>query len=525
MTAISMTTKRLKRHQPTVLTLLLAALAAGLAVSALSPVTLNEAVNLLWALEVPLTPTQAVVHFSFWPRLAMALLAGAGLGLAGVLMQQVLRNPLASPTTLGVASGANLGLMMATLFLPDLLLWGREWVALAGGAAAMGGVFLLAWRSDLAPAVVVLAGLVMNLYAGALGMVLLLFHQEALKGMLIWGAGSLAQNGWSDVEFLWPRLLLGAVAAALLLRPLQLLTLDDASARSLGASLKALRFGGLGVAVFITACVVSVVGIIGFIGLAAPNLARLAGARRLGERVVYAMLLGGLLLASTDLALQQIPGMLPTLIPTGAATAALGAPLLLWLITRLKLSTPHAARGMPSHAASHLGRRSALLMGLTLLSIVGALLLGQGADGWFWAGLERIDVLQWRWPRLLAAAGSGVLLALAGTLLQRVTANPMAIISCSPARPAPARPCWRAACPVFCRRFRKKTPWPWPPCARYAGSRSTSIGVSAPFANRTTAPAPPRWWEGAQNPNPVKFRWRIKACCFSTSCPSSPAMC
>ncbi|MWJ28025.1 Fe(3+)-hydroxamate ABC transporter permease FhuB [Halomonas sp. ZH2S] len=421
-----MTTKELKRYQPTVLTLLLAALAAGLAVSALLPVTLSEAISLIWVLETPLMPTFAVVHFSFWPRLAMALLAGAGLGLAGVLMQQVLRNPLASPTTLGVASGANLGLMAATLFVPELLFWGREWVALAGGAAAMGGVFLLAWRSDLAPAVVVLAGLVMNLYAGALGMVLLLFHQEALKGLLIWGAGSLSQNGWSDLEFLWPRLLFGALAAALLLRPLQLLTLDDASARSLGASLKALRFGGLGVAVFITACVVSVVGIIGFIGLAAPNLARLAGARRLGERVMYSMLLGGLLLASTDLALQQIPGMLPTLIPTGAATAALGAPLLLWLITRLSLTTPHVSRGLPPHVASHLGRRSAVLMGLTLLSIVIALLLGQRASGWFWAGLESIDVLQWRWPRLLAAAGSGVLLALAGTLLQRVTANPMA---------------------------------------------------------------------------------------------------
>ncbi|WP_404472157.1 Fe(3+)-hydroxamate ABC transporter permease FhuB [Vreelandella venusta] len=426
MTINALTSSGPTRYQPSVLTLMLAALTALLIVSALSPVALSEAVRQLWSLDAPLSPALAVIHFSFWPRLAMALLAGAGLGLAGVLMQQVLRNPLASPTTLGVASGANLGLMMATLFAPGLLEWGREWVALAGGAAAMGGVFLLAWRSELSPPVVVLAGLVMNLYAGALGMVLLLFHQEALKGLLIWGAGSLAQNGWHDLSFLWPRLLLGAFAALLLLRPLQLLTLDDASARSLGASLKVLRLAGLGVAVFMTACVVSVVGIIGFIGLAAPNLARLAGARHLGERVIYAMLLGALLLASTDLALQQIPNMLPTLIPTGAATAALGAPLLLWLIARLPLNTPSAARGLPVHVASPIGRRSGILIGLTLLSVLVALLLGQGAKGWFWVDADSLHVLQWRWPRLLAAASSGVLLALAGTLLQRVTSNPMA---------------------------------------------------------------------------------------------------
>ena len=112
---------------------------------------------------------ELLLYFTWWPRLSIALLAGGGLGLAGVLMQQVLRNPLASPTTLGVASGANLALMTATLLAPGLLIAGREWVALLGGALAVGLVFLLSWRRGLAPIVVVLAGLVVNLYLGAVG--------------------------------------------------------------------------------------------------------------------------------------------------------------------------------------------------------------------------------------------------------------------------------------------------------------------------------------------------------------------
>lgn len=388
---------------------------------------LVEGLNALFAAPGSAADT-LVLHFAWWPRLAMALLAGGGLALAGVLMQQVLRNPLAAPTTLGVASGANLGLMVASLAAPGLLALGREWVALAGGGLAMGLVFLLAWRRGLAPVVVVLSGLVVNLYLGALAMVLLLFHQEELKGLLIWGAGSLSQNGWQDTAFLAPRLALGALLAAWLLRPLAMLELDDASAKSLGVSLKWLRLGGLGLAVFLTGCVVSVVGIVGFIGLAAPNIVRLAGARRLGARLVWSTLLGALLLATTDQLLQRYAGILPTLIPTGATTAALGAPLLLWLIPRLRLANESPPREAHAIGSRHPApRRLATGLAIALLGVaVIAALAGQGAGGWQWASPADGELLQWRWPRLLAAAGCGVMLAIAGTLIQRLTANPMA---------------------------------------------------------------------------------------------------
>ncbi|MFQ2649387.1 Fe(3+)-hydroxamate ABC transporter permease FhuB [Aeromonas caviae] len=372
---------------------------------------------------------QAVVHFSWLPRLAICLLAGAALGLAGTLMQQVLRNPLASPTTLGVASGAQLALMMVTLLAPSWLLIGREWIAMAGGSLAMGLVFALAWRRQLNPVVIVFAGLVINLYLAAISMGLLLFFQEELKGLLVWGSGSLAQNSWSGVGYLLPRLLLAAMLATVLVRPLAVLELDDASARSLGVSLKHLRLAGLGLAVFITACVVSVVGLIGFIGLAAPAMVRLLGVRKLAQRLLWAPILGALLLAATDLLLQTLSRFWPVLIPTGAMTALLGAPLLLWLIPRLgiKQSSPKA------NSSLQLARHPAptRLVGLMVLglaaAVIASLLFGQGMDGWGWPSWLRWQAqLEWRLPRTLAAGAAGVLLALAGTLLQRVSNNPMA---------------------------------------------------------------------------------------------------
>ncbi len=372
---------------------------------------------------------QAVVHFSWLPRLAICLLAGAALGLAGTLMQQVLRNPLASPTTLGVASGAQLALMMVTLLAPSWLLIGREWIAMAGGSLAMGLVFALAWRRQLNPVVIVFAGLVINLYLAAISMGLLLFFQEELKGLLVWGSGSLAQNSWSGVGYLLPRLLLAAMLATVLVRPLAVLELDDASARSLGVSLKHLRLAGLGLAVFITACAVSVVGLIGFIGLAAPAMVRLLGVRKLTQRLLWAPILGALLLAATDLLLQTLSRFWPVLIPTGAMTALLGAPLLLWLIPRLgiKQSAPKA------NSSLQLARHPAptRLVGLMVLglaaAVIASLLFGQGMGGWGWPSWLRWQAqLEWRLPRTLAAGAAGVLLALAGTLLQRVSNNPMA---------------------------------------------------------------------------------------------------
>ena len=368
---------------------------------------------------------QLLVYYSWLPRLCMAVLCGGALGLAGVLMQQVLRNPLASPTTLGVANGAQLALALATLYAPTLLV-AREWLALLGGGLATLLVFALARRRGLSPLTLILAGLVVSLLLGAVNVMLMLLQPQGLAALFIWSAGSLSQNNWDGVLFLLPRLAAALLLIGWLVRPLRLLELDDSGARSLGVSLAKLRLLGLAVAVFMTACVVSSVGVIGFIGLAAPAIARLLGARTLQQRLLWAPLLGAALLLLTDFGVQYFAGNSSVLLPTGGVTALLGAPLLLWLIPRLRLPAGRPQL-QPATQLPRLQREQPLLLLMALLLLgaaVLALLFGLGPQGWSWV-LDP-QVLQWRISRILGAAGAGLMLGLAGSLLQRLTGNPMA---------------------------------------------------------------------------------------------------
>ena len=120
----------------------------------------------LW--NVDWSSSQSVkLHLTWWPRFFTTLIAGAALAAAGVLMQQVLRNPLASPSTLGVASGASFALMIATLYAPWAISFSKPLVAMLGGLGSMALVFALSWRRALSPTVVVISGLVVNLYLAA----------------------------------------------------------------------------------------------------------------------------------------------------------------------------------------------------------------------------------------------------------------------------------------------------------------------------------------------------------------------
>ncbi|WP_298014141.1 Fe(3+)-hydroxamate ABC transporter permease FhuB [uncultured Castellaniella sp.] len=364
---------------------------------------------------------------SWWPRLVLALLAGGGLALAGELLQLLLRNPLASAATLGISSGASVALMLATLFAPSLLAQGREWAAMLGAGLTLALVFRLSWRHGLDPLVLIVVGMTLNLLLGGLSIVLLLFNHEALSGLLIWGAGSLAQQGWDGVRFLAPRLLICVLCLLPLLRPLRLATLDDVTLHGLGLPVRHLRLIGLGIAVFLAGSLVSGVGVIGFVGLAAPNIMKLAGAPRLASRLPLSMLFGALLLACADQLVQAYASEVSAFVPTGAVTAALGVPLLLWLLTRLRLPTAPGAAGDARMPFQHGAARGMAWLGvLLLLALLLALSFGQLLHGWHWQAPFGSNSLQWRLPRVIAAGCGGVLLALSGTILQRLTGNPLA---------------------------------------------------------------------------------------------------
>ncbi|WP_312687372.1 Fe(3+)-hydroxamate ABC transporter permease FhuB [Kosakonia sp.] len=370
---------------------------------------------------------QMLFHYSLLPRLVISLLVGAGLGLVGVLFQQVLRNPLAEPTTLGVATGAQLGITITTLWaIPGVL--ASQFAALAGASLVGALVFGVAWGKRLSPVTLILAGLVVSLYCGAINQLLALFHHDQLQSMFLWSTGTLTQTDWSVVQRLWPQLLGGGLLTLLLLRPLTLMGLDDGVARNLGLALSLARLAALTLAIALSALLVNAVGIIGFIGLFAPLLAKMLGARRLLARLMLAPLIGALILWLSD----QVIWMLTRVwreVSTGSITALIGAPLLLWLLPRLRsMSAPamNAGDNIPPERQHVQGFALAGVVVL-LLAMWVALAFGRDVQGWHWASGMLLDqLLEWRWPRIIAALTAGVMLAVAGCIIQRLTGNPMA---------------------------------------------------------------------------------------------------
>lgn len=370
---------------------------------------------------------EILLYYTFLPRLAVSLIAGAMLGLSGAIFQQVLRNPLAEPTTLGISSGAYLATVLATLWWPQAAAALLEPIALLGGVLAIALVFALAAGSRFSPLSLILAGLIVGLFAGVVTSVLTLFHREALTSAFIWASGSLVQDGWDTAVSLLPRLVAGLFVTGLTIRQLGLLVLDDDGARALGLKVGAVRVGALLLAVALAASVVSAVGLIGFIGLGAPVLARLAGARTSRQQVLWAPLTGAVLLCLTD-QIVQVASSPAIEWPTGIATALVGAPLMLAMLGRLRhVGTPGAA--LESGSTRLRNPASLLLAGacMLLLALVLAVMIGNGASGWHWLMGSELGVFgPLRWPRVIAAGAAGAMLALAGALMQRVTGNAMA---------------------------------------------------------------------------------------------------
>lgn len=368
------------------------------------------------------------VRYGLLPRFALSLVAGAALGLSGVLFQQVLRNPLAEPGTLAVFSGAKCALIVATLWMPGLLAYGQEPVILIGGLAALGFVLLLAVRSGFLPLTVILAGLVLSLCLEAISSMLFLVRFEDLSDLLTWQTGSLVQNNWDGAVALSLVLSTAVFLTLLLKRPMILLDLGEAGARSAGVSLFATRLTILSIAAALSAMVAADAAIIGFVGLAGPAVARLAGARRLDERLVYGPLLSAGMLGLVDQGLFALAGGMD--VPAGAMTALLGTPLLIWLVCRMR--TVDLQQPLPlDHPVPEDPRGRYLWFAVVafLLAVVFllALAVGQGPDGWHFAtGEELRQLIAWRLPRIAAAGAGGLMLAVAGSVLQRLTGNSLA---------------------------------------------------------------------------------------------------
>jgi len=373
-----------------------------------------------------MTIEQVILAYAILPRAVVAILAGAALGLAGALLQRLLRNPIADPSTLGVSSGAQLAIVTATLFFPSILDGYRALVALVGAAIATAIVFLLGWRRGLEPVTMVVSGMLVGITCSALAAAMTLSQGEYLMSLVTWNGGSLSQQDWSTSLTLGIELLLGMVITVLLVRPLTLLGLGDTSARSLGITLGSMRIAIASLAVALSAGVAAAVGLVSFIGLAAPALVRLLGIRTARGILLLSPLAGGLLLWLCDGIVQLLASSAGETFPTGSVTALIGGPLLLWLLPQVRTAElPQPLDSTVIRSASF--PRLIVLLSLLPLLAWAALVIARLPGGWmllrgdlFW------ELFPARWPRMVASASAGGLLAMAGAMLQRLTANPMA---------------------------------------------------------------------------------------------------
>ncbi|XUY29041.1 Fe(3+)-hydroxamate ABC transporter permease FhuB [Agrobacterium sp. rho-8.1] len=373
------------------------------------------------------TPSEALVFYGLLPRIVVALVAGFALGLGGAVFQQVLGNQLAEPGLLGVSSGAGLALAASLLYAPALWRSGPEAVALAGAGLALIVVLGVAFGRGMASNTLILAGVVVNLYCGALYSLLVLFNHDFLTDLLRWQAGSLQQSGWRGLTLLLPQIAVISGAIFLMQRPLTLLSLGDGTAKTLGVSSTMMTILALACASMLAAFVTANFGIIGFIGLAAPALAKTLWPNN-NARLLRSAVTGAVLLLLAD-QLVRIMSQYAGDIPVGAAAGLLTGPLLVALALRnSKPSLPHHDTPVPSSikirsTAKLTGTLAVFLIALTIF----AFFVGQSQTGWQIVSLSDMEpAVNWRLPRVLASVGAGACLAISGFILQRSLRNPLA---------------------------------------------------------------------------------------------------
>jgi iron complex transport system permease protein len=290
-------------------------------------------------LDSVLFPMPGVVHDIIWnlraPRALAAFACGGLLALAGTLLQALLRNALADPYVLGVFGGAALGALLALVAGAGAAL--MHLAALAGAACAISIVFGLSFRSGewdicrlLLTGVVLAAGL-----SALVSLVLVTAPYVQVKGMLFWLMGDLYYAG-SPIAALVV-LVTGTALAASLARGLDLLSLGDTRARSLGLPVKPLQIGVFALAAVTTVAAVMLAGSVGFVGLMVPHAVRLLGVTAYRWLLPLSVLLGGAFLTLADTVARTL--VAPRQLPVGVLTAIIGVPLMLWLLGRRRATS------------------------------------------------------------------------------------------------------------------------------------------------------------------------------------------
>ncbi|NLE56168.1 MAG: iron ABC transporter permease [Lentisphaerae bacterium] len=291
---------------------------------------LPEIVTTLWRRDGGLD-YQILWHIRL-PRVLLGALVGASFAVSGVILQGVLRNPLASPGIIGVSAGGGLAGIVVMVLLPR---HGGAMVpaAFAGSLLAALLVYVLSWKRGVSTIRLILAGVAVSAMLGALSSAVLLFNAEKAGGVLDFTIGSLSTRSWRHVEQVWPYMALGLLMAQALCGRLNILALGDDVAVGLGLQVERVRVALLATAALLAAAAVSAVGLLGFVGLIAPHLARMVIGSDNRFLLPAAALLGATLVMACDSVGRVV--MPPSELPVGIIMAMVGPPFFLWLLRKV----------------------------------------------------------------------------------------------------------------------------------------------------------------------------------------------
>lgn len=287
----------------------------------------------LWSGEGPQTAEERVLLSIRGPRVMAGVIVGAALASAGVVYQGLFRNPLVSPDILGVSAGAGLGAVLGIfLSLPLAVIQG---LAFAGGLATVSLVYVIASavRGRDPTLVLVLGGVVVGALAGAAISLLKILADpyDQLPAITFWLLGSLASTRGGEIWGALPAVLIGLTPLILLRWRINVLSLGDEEARSLGIEAGRVRAVVVAAATLMTASVVAISGVIGWVGLVIPHIARMIVGPSFERLLPAAMLMGATYLVLVDALARSIARIE---VPIGILTAVVGAPFFLWLLWR-----------------------------------------------------------------------------------------------------------------------------------------------------------------------------------------------
>ena len=292
-----------------------------------------------------------LLHFRL-PKTLTALVAGAGIAVSGLLLQNLFRNPLADASILGINSGAGLGVAIFTMLGALFPTWGilthgitdNRGVVLAAAVGALVVLMLIlaisARIKDLVSILII--GVMVGFLASALISVLQYFSsEESLKNYLIWSYGSVAGTTWGQLKILIPVTGVGAAAALCLPKSLNAFSLGNRYARSLGVNITLLRLAIVLITGVLTGCITAFAGPISFLGMAVPQFVRMAF-RTADHRVLLpaSLLSGGLLLLLCDI-FTHLPGT-QFVLPLNAITSLIGSPIVILTVLRARRAAAHS---------------------------------------------------------------------------------------------------------------------------------------------------------------------------------------